>query len=210
MRKSRLFYSAVLIATFCGEFVSSQQQPPQAKAVQQKPVQQSWTTWKDYLGSPASAHYSGLKQINTSNIDKLDVAWKYPTGDDISYTFSPLVVDNVAYFAAKSGALVAVDATTGKEIWVRNYTAPGATPSRFGGVAGLRGVTYWESKDRTDRRTDNIEANAPAIILRWGAHALRYHGVSDGQYARIHSRDRIHDGEGYGGDPEGDDVSDGH
>lgn len=152
MRKSQLFYSAVLITIFCFEGVSAQQKPTQQKAAQQKPAQQSWTTWKDYLGSPASAHYSGLKQINTSDIDKLELAWKYPTGDDITYTFSPLVVDNVAYFAAKNGSLVAVDATSGKEIWVRNYTAPGATPSRFGGVAGLRGVTYWESKDRTDRR----------------------------------------------------------
>ena len=55
------------------------------------------TTWKDYLGGPDSSHYSALKQINPANVDKLEVAWSYPTGDDLSYTFSPLVVDNVAF-----------------------------------------------------------------------------------------------------------------
>ena len=110
------------------------------------------TSWKDYLGGPESSHYSALKQINTSNVNKLDVAWTYPTGDDMTYTFSPLVVGNIAYFAAKQGSLVAVDATTGKELWVHPFTAAGGIPSRFGGIAGLRGGNYWVSKDRTDRR----------------------------------------------------------
>jgi len=143
MRKPRLFLPAVLSGLLCGGVAYAQQTAS---------PQQNFTAWKDYLGSPESSHYSALKQINTSNVNQLDLAWKYPTGDDLSYTFSPLVVDNVAYFAAKNGSLVAVDATTGKELWVRNFTAPGAAPSRFGGIAGLRGVTYWESKDRTDRR----------------------------------------------------------
>src|SRR3984957_9631146 len=107
------------------------------------------TSWKDYLGGPESSHYSALKQINTSNVNKLDVAWTYPTGDDVTYTFSPLVVDNIAYFAAKQGSLVAVDAATGKELWVHSFTGgAGANPSRFAGISGLRGANYWESKDR--------------------------------------------------------------
>jgi quinoprotein glucose dehydrogenase len=115
-------------------------------------AQQTRTTWKDYLGGPDSSHYSALKQINTGNVTKLNVAWTYPTEDEVTYTFSPLVIDNLAYFAAKQGSLVAVDATTGKEVWVHSFTAPGAVPSRFAGIAGMRGANYWESKDRTDRR----------------------------------------------------------
>ncbi|HEY5054557.1 MAG TPA: PQQ-binding-like beta-propeller repeat protein [Acidobacteriaceae bacterium] len=116
------------------------------------PAQQGRTTWHDYLGGPDSSHYSALKQINTGNVKNLDVAWSYPTGDETTYTFSPVVVDNVAYVAAKGGALVALDATTGKELWVHAFTAAGAVPSRFGGIAGMRGINYWESKDRKDRR----------------------------------------------------------
>jgi len=115
-------------------------------------AQQARTTWKDYLGASDSSHYSALKQINATNVNKLEVAWTYETGDDVSYTFSPLVVDNIAYFAAKQGSLVAVDATTGKELWVHSFIAPGAPASRFAGITGQRGANYWESKDRADRR----------------------------------------------------------
>jgi quinoprotein glucose dehydrogenase len=62
-------------------------------------------------------------------VNKLQFAWTYPTGDDVSYTFSPLVVDNIAYFAAKQGSLVAVDASTGKPLWVHSFTAAGVVSS---------------------------------------------------------------------------------
>jgi quinoprotein glucose dehydrogenase len=115
-------------------------------------AQKAATNWKDYLGGPESSHYSPLKQIDTGNVHELDVAWSYATGDDVTYTFSPLVIDNIAYFAAKQGSLVAVDATTGKELWAHSFTTPGSVPSRFSGISGMRGGNYWESKDRKDRR----------------------------------------------------------
>lgn len=137
MSKLQLFFLAAIVALVGGQSSSAQQ---------------NWTTWRDYLGGPESSHYSALKQINTGNVNKLDVAWSYLTGDDISYTFSPVVIDNIAYFAAKQGSLVAVDASTGKELWAHSFTTPGSAPSRFSGIAGMRGANYWESKDRKDRR----------------------------------------------------------
>jgi quinoprotein glucose dehydrogenase len=105
---------------------------------------QKTTNWAEYLGGPSSAHYSPVKQVNTRNVDKLEVAWSYPTGDQQSYYFSPLVVDNVAYVAAKQGTLVALDATTGKEMWAHSFESGG----RFSGIGGQRGANYWESQDR--------------------------------------------------------------
>jgi quinoprotein glucose dehydrogenase len=135
--KLRLLSPAVLLAFVCGGTSSAQQ---------------TGANWKEYLGGTDSSHYSPLKQIHPGNVNKLDVAWSYPTGDEVAYTFSPLVIDNIAYFAAKQGSLVAVDASTGKELWAHSFTIPGATPSRFSGIAGQRGGNYWESKDRKDRR----------------------------------------------------------
>ena len=109
---------------------------------------QKTVNWSDYLGGPAASHYSPLKQVNPGNVGKLEPAWSYDTGDDLSYTFSPLVVDNIAYVAAKGGSLVALDAATGKELWIHRFAAGG----RFSGIAGQRGANYWESKDRSDRR----------------------------------------------------------
>ncbi|MCU1324976.1 MAG: Quinoprotein glucose dehydrogenase [Bryobacterales bacterium] len=110
------------------------------------------TTWKDYLGGPDSSHYSALKQINTKNVNQLQVAWSYDTGDSTSYTFSPLVVDDIAYFAAKQGSLVAVNAATGQELWVYSFPSAGGRGGQFSGISGQRGANYWESKDRSDRR----------------------------------------------------------
>jgi quinoprotein glucose dehydrogenase len=115
-------------------------------------AQQTRTSWKDYLGGPDSSHYSPLKQINTGNVDKLKIAWSYPTEDELSYTFSPLVVDNMAFVAAKNGSLIALDATTGKELWVHDFPSAGGGFARFAGITGQRGANYWESKDRSDRR----------------------------------------------------------
>jgi quinoprotein glucose dehydrogenase len=109
---------------------------------------QKAVSWSEYLGGPAGSHYSPLKQVNTGNVNRLEVAWSYETGDDVTYTFCPLVVDNIAYVAAKEGSLVALDATTGKQLWLHRFAAGG----RFSGISGQRGANYWESKDRSDRR----------------------------------------------------------
>ncbi len=112
-------------------------------------AQPARTSWKDHLGGPDSSHYSTLKQINTVNVNKLEAAWSYETGDETAYTFSPLVIDNIAYVAAKQGSLVALDATTGKELWVHQFGKGGGGRA---GIGGQRGANYWESKDRSDRR----------------------------------------------------------
>jgi quinoprotein glucose dehydrogenase len=106
---------------------------------------QDHRTWSDYGGNPDSAQYSGLEQINRSDVARLAVAWTYPTGDSNKYFFNPLVVDNVMYVLAKNNSIVALDASTGKEIWTHT-SGPEIK------IITNRGINYWESKDRSDRR----------------------------------------------------------
>jgi quinoprotein glucose dehydrogenase len=106
---------------------------------------QDHRTWSDYGGNPDSAQYSGLEQINRSDVARLAVAWTYPTGDSNKYFFNPLVVDNVMYVLAKNNSIVALDASTGKEIWTHT-SGPELK------IITNRGINYWESKDRSDRR----------------------------------------------------------
>jgi glucose dehydrogenase len=101
-----------------------------------------FATWNQYLGGGDSSQYSSLKQINKNNVKQLEVAWSYPTGDTREYLFNPTVVDNVAYVQAKNNSLVALDASTGKELWAHAFQGP----------VTQRGIVYWESKDRSDRR----------------------------------------------------------
>jgi quinoprotein glucose dehydrogenase len=126
----------------------------------------SRTTWSDYGGGPDSAKYSTLTQITPGNVTQLRPAWTYPTNDNQSYRFGPLVVDNVAYVLARNNSLVALDATTGKELWI-HADLQGMAP---------RGINYWESPDRSDRRLiyqrngylEAIDARTGQSILSFG------------------------------------------
>ncbi|HEY6343518.1 MAG TPA: PQQ-binding-like beta-propeller repeat protein [Bryobacteraceae bacterium] len=116
-------------------------------------------SWPAYLGSPGSEQYSPLTQINKNNVKQLDVVWTYPTGDG-NYLFNPVVVDGTMYVLAKNNSIVALDAVTGKEKWVHPNT----------GAVTQRGINYWESKDRSDRRLLYLNAGyLTAIDTRTGS-----------------------------------------
>lgn len=104
--------------------------------------EKSGANWTQYLGGADSTQYSPLKQINKTNVKQLDVAWTYTTGERGNYTFNPIIIDGTMYVLAQNNSFVALDAATGKELWVH---------PNMGGV-GARGISYWESKDRSDRR----------------------------------------------------------
>jgi len=52
---------------------------------------QDHKTWKDYGGGPDSSHFVDLRQIDKSTVNQLEVAWTYPTGDNRTYVFNPLL-----------------------------------------------------------------------------------------------------------------------
>ncbi|HUI43638.1 MAG TPA: pyrroloquinoline quinone-dependent dehydrogenase, partial [Terriglobia bacterium] len=102
----------------------------------------SFATWTQYGGGADSSQYSSLKQINKSNVSQLELAWTYPTADAVKYNFNPLVAGSTMYVLAKNNSIVALDAATGNPLW---------THANQGSVAA-RGMNYWESEDRADRR----------------------------------------------------------
>jgi glucose dehydrogenase len=95
--------------------------------------------WRDYAGGPDSSRFVAATDITRSNVNELQVVWTYPSGQT---DFNPLVVRGVVYGLGPNNSFVALDAATGKQIWIHE------------GVRGfnVRGVNYWESKDGRDRR----------------------------------------------------------
>src|SRR4030095_11667361 len=76
-----------------------------------------------------SMQYSSLKQITKSNVGKLEHAWSYKApGPRGRFAFSPLVVDRVMYVVGTGPSIVALDATTGKEMW--SHPLEGAPTNR--------------------------------------------------------------------------------
>ncbi len=102
----------------------------------QAPGEKAWTA---YGGHADSSRFFDSTQITSANVKQLQVAWTYPYGDTV---FHPLVVRGTVYGRGRNGALVALDARTGKELWIRDGMQAMTT----------RGMNYWESKDGKDRR----------------------------------------------------------
>src|SRR5277367_4676453 len=109
-------------------------------------TKQSHATWSTYLGNPDSSHYTALTQINRSNVDKLEVAWSYDSGNERAYEFNPIVIGNVMYVIAQHSDIVALDAATGKEIWRHHPNSIGQR------LEVHRGINYWQSNDGTEKR----------------------------------------------------------
>jgi quinoprotein glucose dehydrogenase len=133
-------------------------------------AQDNHKTWQEYGGGPDNSKYVDLTQIKKSNVDKLTVAWEYPTHDARSYLFNPIVVGKTMYLLARDSSLVALDATTGKEIWIHAHLP---------GIAA-RGINFWESKDHKDQRLifqinhyiEEIDARTGKSILTFNDNGL--------------------------------------
>ena len=128
--------------------------------------------WWDNLGGPDSSNFMNLDQINKSNVSQLEVAWFYPHA---SSGFNPIVVDDVMYTMGRGNALVALDASTGKEIWIHED---------MGGMVG-RGINYWQSEDGTDKRLiTSIDSYLQEIDAKTGKSILDVRHRRHGQPAR--------------------------
>jgi len=111
------------------------------------PASRPYTTWRDYGGASDSMQYSALTQINKTNVATLEQAWFFPVPDKGgNLGFNPIVVDGVMYLMGPQGSIVAVEAATGKQIWLHRVEGAGT------GGRATRGINYWESSDRSDRR----------------------------------------------------------
>jgi quinoprotein glucose dehydrogenase len=111
-------------------------------------------TWSIYNGGPEAMKYSALDQVNRKNVQRLAVAWTFRTGDtrppgasDVGFSslqINPVIVGDTLYGMGQNNKVFALDARTGKARWVHRSPAWG-TPTR-------RGLVYWESDDRRERR----------------------------------------------------------
>ena len=116
----------------------------------------NYNGWKMYGGNSQNNHYSSLKQIDTTNVEQLQAAWTYNTGDVDTANHSqiqcnPIMVDGVLYGTTPLMKLFALDASTGKRKWVFNpFDSLTADKRMFFVLNNCRGVTYWS--DGNDKR----------------------------------------------------------
>ena len=104
--------------------------------------------WPVYQGQ-GSNQYSPLDQITRDNVDQLEVAWTFRSGDASpdgrsQIQCNPIIVDGVLYASSPALAIFALDAATGHELWRFDPFATRAGPTNRG---VNRGVVYWADGD---------------------------------------------------------------
>jgi quinoprotein glucose dehydrogenase len=112
--------------------------------------------WRSYGGDLGHTRYAPLDQIDATNFNKLEVAWRFKTdslGPRPEYQFesTPLMAKGMLYSTAGSRrAVVALDAATGEMLWMHseNEGARGAAAPRQ--LSG-RGLAYWSDGASDDR-----------------------------------------------------------
>lgn len=81
--------------------------------------------WPHYGGTLAGQRYSSLDQITTANVDQLEVAWTYQTGEvrgprdvtETTYQVTPIKIGDFLYLCTAHSVAIALDPETGEERW---------------------------------------------------------------------------------------------
>ena len=103
--------------------------------------------WPVYGGNKAGNRYSPLTQINTRNVQNLQVAWTYHTGDNTpekgqEIQCHPIVVNGILYGTSPRLKAFALRAGTGEQLWTFD-----PFKDKEPTLNANRGVVYWENGD---------------------------------------------------------------
>ena len=77
--------------------------------------------WPVYRGDPKGNQYVAMAQIHAANVQNLRPAWEYHTGDANQRSTmhaNPIVVNGIMYITTPALKAVALNAATGRQMWV--------------------------------------------------------------------------------------------
>jgi len=80
--------------------------------------------WMTYSGDYSGKRFSALDQINLKNAPTMAAKWVYQTGATGKLETTPLVVDGILYATAQDDRAFALDARTGRPIWMYQRQIP--------------------------------------------------------------------------------------
>ncbi|HWX90525.1 MAG TPA: PQQ-binding-like beta-propeller repeat protein, partial [Rhizomicrobium sp.] len=135
-------------------------------ATQAAPSAPSANDWVSYGHDAGGGRFSPLTQITPDNVSQLQVAWTYhmnPVPDAKAgsrvptSTTTPLVAGGMLYLGTPYGRVVALDSTSGKQIWA--YQLPGNDQPPF------RGLGYWPGDGKLKSRIIFGSAQGRLIAL---------------------------------------------
>jgi len=78
------------------------------------PPTDEWLSWR---GTPAAWGYSSLDQINTDNVNQLQLKWSFALDDTGAVQAAPLIHDGIMFIPSARGVIQALDAVNGDLLW---------------------------------------------------------------------------------------------
>jgi quinoprotein glucose dehydrogenase len=130
-----------------------------AALVSTQPSSRALVEWPYYGGDSSGSKYSTLTDISRENVSRLQIAWEWRPPDRPvpgvggavaanpgNFQTSPTMIDNVLYLSTPFGRAVALDADTGRELWIydsETWKEPGFVSTE----RSHRGVTPWRDGD---------------------------------------------------------------
>jgi alcohol dehydrogenase (cytochrome c) len=134
---------------------------PNLMAAQNEP-----NSWLTYSGTLDGQRHSRIGEITSSNVARLKLLWahQFSISDNSTIEATPLVKNNVIYLTLPPCTVVALDATTGREIWRLARELPDNLPICCGkvnrGLAILGDTLFYGSLDAkliaVDARTGRV------------------------------------------------------
>ncbi|WP_411561802.1 glucose/quinate/shikimate family membrane-bound PQQ-dependent dehydrogenase [Pseudomonas shirazensis] len=135
---------------------------------------QAQKDWAHYGNTEGGSRFAALDQINRGNVDKLQVAWTYHTGDvalsdgnGAEDQLTPLQVGNKVFICTPHNNLIALDADTGKELWKNTINAQSKVWQR------CRGMAYFDASAPLAQPSQPNSSPVVAATVAPGANCQR-------------------------------------
>ena len=126
------------------DFEAPHLQPPEAANAQTRVTSE----WQHY-GGDGGTKYVEAEVIDKRNVEALEMAWIYRTGD-VSTIFqsSPILVDGQLVFCTPYNRVIALDPLNGAQLW--SYDAQIDREIRVANGFNCRGVAQWQGSGLAD------------------------------------------------------------
>jgi len=132
--------------------------------------------WLTYSGDYSGHRFSSLDQINQHNVTSLVAKWVYQTGATGKFETTPLAVDGILYATGPDNRVFALDARTGRPIWLYQRQLPSDIRPCCGrvnrGLAILGDKVFFGTLDAhviaLDAKTGSVIWDIPAVDYRLG------------------------------------------
>jgi quinate dehydrogenase (quinone) len=130
--------------------------------------------WAHYGNTVGGSRFVALDQINRSNVDKLQVAWTFHTGDvavsdgnGAEDQLTPLQIGERVFICTPHNDLIALDADTGKQLWRHDVHAQSKVWQR------CRGLAYFDASAAVPPVTGAGASPVTPVAIAAGANCQR-------------------------------------